>query len=97
MFTTIRCALAGALLVSAAPASSADVPDAARGRLLYENHCVVCHTAKVHRRNPPLAIDRAELRRIVADWSREAKAQWGAAEIEDVVQYLETTYYRQRR
>jgi len=72
----------------------AEVPDANRGRLLYENHCVVCHTSKVHRRYPPLAIDQKELRRIVAEWARESKLGWGASEIEDVTTYLDRAYYR---
>lgn len=75
-------------------ARAADPPDAQRGRLLYENHCQSCHTSKVHGRNPPLAIDRGALRRIVGDWARQAGLGWEAGEIEDVVQYLEVTHYR---
>lgn len=78
-------------------ARAADAPDAERGRLLYENHCTVCHTPKVHRRTPPLAIDRKELRRIVGEWAREAKLPWGTSEIEDVVRYLERAHYRSDR
>jgi len=75
----------------------ADIPDANRGRLLYENHCVVCHTSKVHRRYPPLAIDQKELRRIVSDWARESKLNWTVSEIGDVAEYLDRTYYRPGR
>ncbi len=89
--------LASLLGAYGATAWSADPVDTIRGRLLYENHCVVCHTAKVHRRTPPLAIDRIELRRIVSEWAREAKQTWGPGEVEDVVNYLDATFYRLKR
>ena len=82
---------AAALLVSA---SAAPAPDAERGRALYENHCVVCHTSKVHRRFPPSAIDMEALRFIVNVWVEENRLQWGSEEIDDVVHYLDRTHYR---
>ena len=80
--------------VLSASAGGAPLPNAERGRLLYENHCVVCHTSKVHRRIPPLPIDLAELREIVATWARERNLRWTDEEIADVVEYLDVTYYR---
>ncbi|MCC7484339.1 MAG: cytochrome c [Burkholderiales bacterium] len=70
------------------------MPDPQRGRLLYENHCVVCHTSKVHRRVPPLPIDLGELRRIVAAWAQGQKLGWSEPEIADVTEYLQSTHYR---
>ncbi len=88
-------ALVGAVLValSSSP-STAVAADKERGRTLYENHCVVCHTPKVHSRpNPvPLAID--ELRQIVANWAKEENLHWTDEEVNDVVWYLNTTRYR---
>lgn len=81
-------------LVLALSAAAADLPDPERGRALYENHCVVCHTSKVHRRYPPSAIDREALRYIVRVWVEEQSLRWNENDIRDVVEYLNRTYYR---
>ncbi len=78
----------------AAHAWSAEMPNLARGRLLYENHCVVCHTPKVHRRVPQLPIDLKELRQIVSAWAKGQQLDWSESDITDVVEYLDSTYYR---
>jgi len=81
-------------VVLAFPAAGVETPNPERGRALYENHCVVCHTSKVHRRNPPSAIDREALRYIVKVWVEEQKLRWRAEDIEDVVLYLDRAHYR---
>lgn len=73
---------------------AAEAPSLERGRALYENHCVVCHTSKVHRRYPPSAIDREALRFIVKVWVDEQKLRWTPEEIEDVAYYLDRVYYQ---
>ncbi len=78
----------------AAPGWSADVPDLERGRALYENHCVVCHTPKVHRRVPALPLGIDDLRFIVTLWASQQGLRWNRDEIEDVVFYLDRTHYR---
>jgi mono/diheme cytochrome c family protein len=88
------CWLLALAAASALPAWGAELPDAGRGRLLYENHCVVCHTQKVHRRVPPLPIDLKELRQIVTAWAKGQKLGWSENDISDVVEYLDSTYYR---
>jgi mono/diheme cytochrome c family protein len=87
--------LIGAVLL-ALPAwsGSQPLPDLERGRALYQNHCVVCHTSKVHRREPPLPITLDELRAIVTLWAKEEGLPWRRDEIEDVVQYLDRAHYR---
>ena len=63
---------------------------------LYENPCVVCHTQKF----PPRAshaINVQDLRRIVSSWAKEQNLRWSQADIEDVVQYLDRTYYQLAR
>jgi mono/diheme cytochrome c family protein len=92
-FLAIALCAAGALGI--APGSrGAEIPDLERGRKLYENHCIVCHTAKVHRRVPPLPLQIDELRRIVALWASMEGMRWSSEEIEDVVHYLNRTHYR---
>ena len=84
---------AGALGV--APAGwGAETPSFERGRALYENHCVVCHTAKVHRRVPPLPLGVDDLRYIVKLWASQQGLRWSSEDIEDVVHYLNRTHYR---
>ena len=92
MRLSLLAPIAGVVL--ALPVAAVGVPDLERGRALYENHCVVCHTSKVHRRNPPSAIDREALRFIVKVWVEEQKLRWSTEDIEDVVQYLDRAHYR---
>ena len=86
--------IGAAALAAAAGSAGQSVPDLERGRALYQNHCVVCHTSKVHRREPPLPITVDELRAIVALWARQEGLRWSRDEIEDVAQYLDRAHYR---
>jgi mono/diheme cytochrome c family protein len=79
---------------AALPAAAAELPNLERGRALYENHCVVCHTSKVHRRFPPSAIDMEALRFIVKVWVEEQNLRWSPEDIEDIVYYLDRVHYR---
>ena len=72
----------------------AELPDLERGRALYENHCVVCHTPKVHRRAARLPLSADDLRFIVAVWASQQGLRWSRDDIDDVVHYLDRTYYR---
>ena len=83
--------LASALLIWAGPAPAAD---AARGELLYDNHCKVCHTSVVHIREDRKARSREEIRTWVRRWSKELGLQWGPAEVDDVIEYLNNRYYK---
>lgn len=74
-------------------ARAAELPDVERGRALYENHCVVCHTPSIHRRANRVPINADELREIVTSWQREEKLRWNAQDIEDVVHFLRQTRY----
>ena len=84
--------LAVAALV-AAPAA-AQIADPARGRALYENHCIVCHTASVHTRPNRIALTREEVRGMVDHWQRQQNLKWSAQDTEDVVEFLGTARYR---
>lgn len=85
---------AAGLIVILGAASMAQAADKERGRRLYENHCVTCHTPKVHSRPNRIPITLDELRRIVANWAQEENLRWTEADINDVVWYLNTTRYR---
>lgn len=81
-------------LCAVAGAANAQAPaDAERGRALYENHCQVCHTPRVHSRADRLPINQAELRGIVDRWQQEEKLRWSAQDVSDVVEFLNRTRY----
>ena len=92
----IRCGRVSALtfaLALAAPAA-AQVPDASRGRALYENHCIGCHTERVHSRPNRIALTRTEVREIVDHWQRQQALGWSPQDTEDVVEFLGRSRYR---
>lgn len=73
--------------------AAAQVPNLERGRALYENHCRVCHTSKVHHRTPRLPLTRGQLREIVKTWAAAENLRWSSEDIEDVVFFLNMTVY----
>jgi hypothetical protein len=81
----------------AGTAWSADLPSLERGRLLYGNHCVTCHSSRVHRRITPAPITRSELRLIISAWAKSERLGWTEGEIADVVEFLDSAYYRSPR
>jgi hypothetical protein len=74
--------------------AGAQMPSVERGRALYENHCVLCHTDTVHRRVNRLPVSRAEVRDIVEKWQMQERLAWEAREVEDVVEFLNRTRYQ---
>lgn len=89
-----RAILILALAAAAVPAAvAAEMPNLERGRALYENHCRVCHTTRVHGRMNRLPINVQELRQIVDTWQREEKLRWSDQEVDDVVYFLRRTQY----
>ena len=90
----LRILLAALFGVVVLPAVAAEIPSAERGRLLYENHCVLCHTPNIHRRPNRAPLDAAQLREIVTSWQREEKLRWSDQDVEDVVQFLRESFYR---
>jgi|ERR1043166_452779 mono/diheme cytochrome c family protein len=76
--------------------AGAEGPDAARGRVLYNQHCSACHTPGIHGRTTGLPITRAELRMLVDTFRRQAGLGWTREEIDDMVEHLNTMVYRFR-
>lgn len=92
-FIRIRPLLLAAPLVFAAGVAAAQ-PDAGRGRLLYETHCIACHTTQVHWRVKRLAGDWTQLQALVWRWQVDAQLNWSAADVEAVALHLNETFYR---
>ncbi len=87
---TVFLVLAGA----SAFCQSQMAPDQTRGGLLYEKHCVSCHTMQMHWRNDKQAVDWDSLKTQVRRWQGNAGLQWGEADIAEVSRYLNETFYR---
>jgi len=68
--------------------------DASRGKLLYDNHCVACHSEKMHWRDGRLVQDWASLKSQVQRFQTAASLGWGDGDVEAVAGYLNATIYR---
>lgn len=79
--------LIGALLPPASWAQS-------RGELLYNTHCVACHRTQIHWRDKRQVVDWSSLRAQVRLWQATEMLAWSEPDIEQVVRYLNDTYYR---
>jgi len=84
-----------AVLLSGAGISRAQTAlPAARGQLLYENHCSTCHDQQVHWRGKKLVRDWDSLRAQVRRWQDAAQLGWRNEEIDQVARHLNDTIYR---
>jgi mono/diheme cytochrome c family protein len=84
----------GWLTLSFGMTASAQTPDIGRGRALYENHCQVCHTGKVHSRLNRIVLDRKDIAEIVDRWQAQQNLRWSTQELDDVVEYLARQVYK---
>jgi mono/diheme cytochrome c family protein len=71
--------------------AQADAPT--RGQLLYETHCIACHTTQVHWRDAKTAADWASLRAEVRRWQATAQLGWSDDDITEVARHLNQRYY----
>lgn len=67
---------------------------ASRGQLLYDTHCIACHSAQVHWRDQRLATDWASLTLWVRRWQASAYLSWSDQDVADVALHLNALYYR---
>jgi mono/diheme cytochrome c family protein len=65
-----------------------------RGSLLYNTHCISCHTTQMHWRADRQARDWDSLQFQVRRWQGNAGLQWSDADIIEVSRYLNETIYR---
>lgn len=96
MRVTFMAAALLAALSFAAPSQrteSAESVSAERGRLLYENHCTVCHASVVHVREDRKVQTRADLLAFIVRWQSYLGLGWSAGEVKDVLAYLNEKYY----
>ena len=89
----IAQAFAGDPLAGTNPGVTKLAQGSERGRLLYENHCQVCHDSRAHIRSDHKAKTLEDIEGWVVRWSTELKLSWSADEIRDVARYLGKRYY----
>ncbi len=97
MLRQIRCTLAlvaAALLGPAGAWAQVATPPPSRGALLYETHCIACHSTQMHWRNNKVATDWPSLQREVRRWQRSASLDWSDDDIDEVARHLNERYYR---
>lgn len=68
-------------------------PAETRGELLYNTHCVTCHTTQMHWRNERQAFNWDSLKFQVRRWQSNADLGWNESDIADVSRYLNDTIY----
>ena len=83
------CAMPIALALSAQT-----LPVASRGQMLYDTHCIACHSKEVHWRARRLVSDWPSLAAETRRWQANLGLGWSNDEIADVVKYLNRTIYR---
>jgi hypothetical protein len=64
-----------------------------RGELLYQTHCIACHSTQVHWREQRLAADWESLRAQVQRWQAVASLDWREDDVNAVARYLNDRYY----
>ena len=79
------------ILVATSPAV---VADAARGKELHDEQCMKCHGTEVYTRSDHFIKDREALAKQVQRCQLSAGAQWFDDDVNDVVEYLNTTFYK---
>lgn len=80
------------LLALVGGAACAQAPG--RGQLLYDTHCIACHSAKMHWRDGRLVTDWATLEAQVRRWQATARLNWSDADIGEVARHLNQRYYK---
>jgi mono/diheme cytochrome c family protein len=86
--------LALASLLAGAGLHDAGAADIVRGELLYNTHCVACHTNKMHWRDQRLATDWKSLNVQVRRWQNTIQLNWDDDDINNVASYLNLLYYQ---
>lgn len=64
-----------------------------RGQELYGDHCDACHDSLTHPGKEQKVKSLSELRKRIASWADHTGQYWGNSEIDDVLYYLNKSYY----
>lgn len=75
-------------------AGAAQAQPSSRGQLLYDNHCIACHSTQMHWRDKKLVADWASLKVQVRRWQATAQLNWSEDDIDDVARFLNDAFYK---
>lgn len=89
-----RFLVAIALALAAGLAAQAQQREPSRGELLYNNHCIACHSTQMHWRTLRLARDWDTLRAQVSRWKGQVGLTWSEADVDDVTRFLNDSIYQ---
>jgi len=67
--------------------------DPERGKMLHDNHCLMCHDSIAYKRSDKIAHTYAEVKAQVTRWQTNTGLRWTAEDIESVTAYVAATYY----
>jgi len=83
-------------LLAALPAAA---QDPARGRLLYETHCLSCHYERIHDRDAAHSriVTRAGLLAEVSERAALTRQPFTRDDLEDIAEYLDRSHYRLKK
>ena len=84
---------AATLLVSASVFGQTAKLQETRGALLYDAHCVACHTEQTHWLDKRTVTDWPRLKEQVRLWQGNASLNWGEDDIDAVAHYLNARFY----
>ena len=85
--------MATAAVVLAALSCPPEAAAQSRGQLLYDTHCIACHTTQVHWREHKLVTDWASLKAQVQRWQQVNSLGWPANDVVEVARYLNDSVY----
>jgi mono/diheme cytochrome c family protein len=89
----VLAAAAAVLLAVSAPAQA---QDAARGKELYQTHCLGCHYERIHKRDPARSLVRTlpQLRVEVVRRAEQTGRRFSVEDVDDIAEYLNQSHYR---
>lgn len=82
------------ILILPAITANALAANIENGKALHDANCVRCHQSEVYTRDNRMVNSYAELHERVRQCEIMAEMAWFEEEIEDVVSYLNETYYK---
>lgn len=86
----LECAAVLAAVI-AVPAHGQDLE---RARMLYDNHCRMCHDSIAFERTAKIATNYAQIKAQVARWQTNTGLRWSEQDIDGVTAYLAKMYYK---
>lgn len=91
-FQRWACMVASVIIINSA--ANAAGADSVNGKKLYDSKCFACHDTSIHTRENKIIFSKKALLNRVKMCEVNANAQWNEQQIIDVVEHLNTTYYK---